>query len=195
MSQHGYPYTNGAPNGFSLPTPVLPVGTYSYTPYQNPSYQGVHGQSTPDQMSLHAYNQNRNLIPGLGFGVSQPVDTQLQQKGRVVPQQSSIPPGPTSATQHLPGGLDSIYRLPTIEHDDDDDEGAIGDNELEEGELSEGEVEDIYEPPPLPNKPPTPTKPNQSQVKAAYNEAPPLTSASEPFSKGEDGRNIINFSC
>jgi hypothetical protein len=141
MSQYGYPY--GASEGYY-------DGSHHFPPYNgNAPYSPASSQLRPEESSRHAYDYNRNMIPGLGLGFLQPqaVPLGVTEQTYQPPVIPAAPLQPSSREDHGNRG-----HVPTIENELD--EGAVGDNELEEGELSEGELEDIYEPQSLPPKPP-----------------------------------------
>lgn len=186
MSQDGYDYAEGAPKSSY---PELPAG---FSRFRHPIWRRSPEEMVAEQIAQLEREQNRNPIPGLGFGMAQPVHTPQLQLGARAPQQPGIAPNPTTVMQGFSVSADSSYQMPTIEHDDnDEDEGAIGDNELEEGELSEGEVEedddDLYNTPGqgLPSKSLNPTQPDKSNTRAAYYDAPSAR-ASATYTTGED---------
>ncbi|CAM1502126.1 Fc.00g041100.m01.CDS01 [Cosmosporella sp. VM-42] len=141
MSQHGYGH--GPPQGYQPPQP------YTYHPHQSyalPAYtpnEVVNSDPGQGTLAQQSYDYNRNAIPGLGLGFS--------SNGMVWQQEAHTSPG---LLQELPSPAPTQQAI-NQESNMDDDSMALqgkpvyiisGDEAMEEGELSEGELEDIYEP-------------------------------------------------
>lgn len=144
MSHHNYAY--GPPEGHyqRQPDPSLP-----YPAYSAPSYHPSASETIPTYANEHATNpnafdHNRNVIPGLGLGFSNPAPEWRQQwenQPAVALPVQNLDPGmmQRSLGTHT-NNADSLASAsrPT--------EAGAQDDAMDEGELSEGELEDIYEP-------------------------------------------------
>ncbi|KAH8677084.1 hypothetical protein BGZ61DRAFT_457579 [Ilyonectria robusta] len=142
MSQYG--------SGFGPPQGYQPPDAYSHAPppaYTAPPYQSSETAQTQHpghgRVTLESYEYNRQAIPGLGLNFSNNAVNWQQAWANGAPQPEAERPqaGPTE-------------RIPTIEHvvrsppaiQTRLTANRVADNTAEEGELSEGELEDIYEP-------------------------------------------------
>ncbi|KAK5656342.1 hypothetical protein OQA88_4722 [Cercophora sp. LCS_1] len=170
MSQHPYPY--GGYGHFGPPAqqqqqpqpqqqssyPGYPIPTsYPQPPYgYNPYAPITHPDATNSQaVSQNSFNYNANLIPGLHVGIPPPVMPAfsgttfpstapgLAPNHQAPPSSSLIAPPSqntwnapkSSASKHpVTSSLASTKAQPPTDHD------------FEEGELSEGQFEDLYEP-------------------------------------------------
>lgn len=144
MSQHHYAY--GPPEGYYQqpnPNPSLPYPAYG-APSYHPSSSGAVPPYSNGNASNQEFDHNRNMIPGLGLGFPNPAPEWRQQwtnpSAVAVPVQNSDPgmvsQGPGAAGP-IVDNLASASR-PT--------EPGVQNDNMDEGELSEGELEDIYEP-------------------------------------------------
>ncbi|KAK4145038.1 uncharacterized protein C8A04DRAFT_11009 [Dichotomopilus funicola] len=187
MSQYPNPYGHGQYPG-TYPPPPYP---YPATGYSAP------GQSS-DPAQLHrdasqaAYNFNAGHIPGLGIGGTSAADGQrhpalgIESWPQVPPffMPTQGPPQPrldsstvpiqsqSSAAHHVkPGPQSSGQPAPAVAH-------PTADVDMEEGELSEGQFEDLYEPREyIPATAPPPT----SKLPAAH----PIADLSQPTSAAD----------
>ncbi|KAH7316616.1 hypothetical protein B0I35DRAFT_512522 [Stachybotrys elegans] len=139
MSFNGYGYSY--PQGLSnyAPTPTAPAGQTQHLGDDGVA-SNSHGNAT-----AASYGFNRNIIPGLGLTFSNaavlPVAQHMSGSGPGDSRQPSsyshtpIPHlgNPSSIPPQDTGGAPAATRNPS-------------DDVMEEGELSEGELEDIYEP-------------------------------------------------
>jgi hypothetical protein len=105
--------------------------------------------------SRSAYDHNSTRIPGLGLGGHLPmVTTAPFSPGALQPRPAQAHGQPTHASfQSHQQPPTSFPQQPPVTHQQS--HGASG---LEEGELSEGEFEDLYEPKALTNPPPAPSQ-------------------------------------
>ncbi|KAF5004910.1 hypothetical protein FDECE_8613 [Fusarium decemcellulare] len=143
MSYYGYGH--GPPHGYpSSQAYVYPTGQAYAAPTFH-SAEAVEGQPAAYSHGVaEAYDYNHTAIPGLGMGFSQnttswpqawphdPSENQLEKHGSLPLQRVADPPG--NPTQDVE--MSDHRQL----------DGGADDDALEEGELSEGELEDIYEP-------------------------------------------------
>lgn len=100
-------------------------------------------------ISQESYEYNRNAIPGLALGFA---NNASWQQGWAPPSgQQSESLQPISANQNAIGAGDTNQQLSKTQ----DNAMPVGDDDeaMEEGELSEGELEDIYEPKEVPEAP------------------------------------------
>lgn len=120
-------------------------------PQQSHPFAGNHA------VTNMSYEQNANRIPGLAFGVSPPVPTpsyrpEIQPSWPQAP--STAPPKPASSQAQPAPSFQPQTNGRSLEHPLRGQTGPVKpsslplpvDNPLEEGELSEGEFEDLYEP-------------------------------------------------
>ncbi|KAI5464092.1 hypothetical protein BGZ63DRAFT_411906 [Mariannaea sp. PMI_226] len=142
MSQYGYGYVPPPgwqpPNAYSQP----PLPSYNATLYQ-PTDETYMQYPDSGNMAMESYEHNRQTIPGLGFNFHNNV-TRSQQpwmNGPVPLQSGPAVSGPVEP--HLNFDNNAVrHEVPpqatsTATGKDDD--------KMEEGELSEGELDDIYE--------------------------------------------------
>ncbi|KAF4466068.1 hypothetical protein FALBO_7081 [Fusarium albosuccineum] len=139
MSYYGYGH--GPPHGYpSSQAYVYPTGQAYAAPTFH-STEAVEGQPAAYSHGVaEAYDYNHTAIPGLGMGFSQnttswphdPSENQPARHGPLPLQRVADPPG--NPTQDVE--MSDHRQL----------DGGADDDALEEGELSEGELEDIYEP-------------------------------------------------
>lgn len=142
MSQYGYGY--GPPQGYQ------PPDAYSHAPppaYTAPPYQSSEtAQTQPPghgRVTLESYEYNRQAIPGLGLNFSNNAVNWQQAWANGAPEPEAERPqaGPTEripTTEHVVRSPPATQTRLTA--------NRVADNTAEEGELSEGELEDIYEP-------------------------------------------------
>lgn len=142
MSQYGYGY--GPPQGYQ------PPDAYSHAPppaYTAPPYQSSEAAQTQHlghgRVTLESYEYNRQAIPGLGLNFSNNAVNWQQAWANGAPQPEAERPqvGPTEripTIEQVVRSPPAIQTRPTT--------NRVADNTAEEGELSEGELEDIYEP-------------------------------------------------
>ncbi|KAF7559490.1 hypothetical protein G7046_g4661 [Stylonectria norvegica] len=138
MSQYGYGYR--PPQGNQ---PIQSYPSYGFQQYQPTNLTAVHpvGHGNATQES---YEYNRNAIPGLGMGRANSGTAWQQDVTNALPglQPESLRSALTERVVHpdgsAPEGTTTSQNKPTS--------GSSGDDAMEEGELSEGESEDIYEP-------------------------------------------------
>ena len=127
MSGHGY--AHGQPPANYSPPPLYLTTTYNAN--------GPPGAAYPFSGNVtQSFEYNRNVIPGLSLGLS---------NGSTEGQQAQVASRPASHDRFLaqgapnvwPGSREALVNLPA----------AAGEPaQLDDGELSEGELEDIYEP-------------------------------------------------
>ncbi|KAJ3521630.1 hypothetical protein NM208_g13202 [Fusarium decemcellulare] len=143
MSYYGYGH--GPPHGYpSSQAYVYPTGQAYAAPTFH-STEAVEGQPAAYSHGVaEAYDYNHTAIPGLRMGFSQsttswpqawphdPSENQPEKHGSLPLQRVADPPG--NPTQDVE--MSDHRQL----------DGGADDDALEEGELSEGELEDIYEP-------------------------------------------------
>ncbi|KAH7176582.1 hypothetical protein EDB81DRAFT_43503 [Dactylonectria macrodidyma] len=141
MSQYGYGY--GGPQGYQPPDAYskAPPTAYTAPPYQsteptqaqNPGYGSV---------TLESYEYNRQTIPGLGLNFSNnAVSWQQPWANGTVEHQTEQ--SKVSRNEHALV-TDNPARSASASHAKLATSGQANDT-VEEGELSEGELEDIYE--------------------------------------------------
>ncbi|KAI0467392.1 hypothetical protein F4859DRAFT_506768 [Xylaria cf. heliscus] len=159
MAQHPHGY--GQHFGHYPPPPsfpLLPASSGAQPPYFYPQPQAAPMLPANYATSQNAYGQNSTRIPGLGLGggpVAPPPSfppgaaQQWPAQGHY-PQTNSYPPSHQQPPTLLPQKPPVSYQQP---------HGA-----LEEGELGEGEFEDLYEPKPStdPSQAPPPNKPTHT---------------------------------
>ncbi|CEI60926.1 hypothetical protein FVEN_g2430 [Fusarium venenatum] len=143
MSQ--YAYGHGAPHtGYQTSQPHL---YSSDQPYGQPPFHPngvVENQSIYSQGTTEAYGYNQTTIPGLGMGFTHSAATWQHAAAQSLPGTHADPSASVVHWQTSqidgnarPGSSTSASQRPN----------SAGDNKtMEEGELSEGELEDIYEP-------------------------------------------------
>lgn len=142
MSQYGYGY--GPPQGYQPPDAYshAPPPAYTAPPYQSSETAQTqppgHGRAT-----LESYEYNRQAIPGLGLNFSNNAVNWQQAWANGAPEPEAERPqaGPTEripTTEHVVRSPPATQTRLTA--------NRVADNTAEEGELSEGELEDIYEP-------------------------------------------------
>lgn len=141
MSQYGYDYA--PPHGYQTAQP------YPYQAQQFhslPSYMATEptdaGNRHPAVIAQDSFEYNRNAIPGLGLGY--PGNAPSWQQGWVnsSAQQSELP-RPISVNHISIQEGDAVQQPNLIP---DKSLPADDDDAMEEGELSEDQMEDIYEP-------------------------------------------------
>ncbi|RYP04793.1 hypothetical protein DL765_010060 [Monosporascus sp. GIB2] len=153
------PYMYGHFPGYQQPPPNQP---YNYQPPPNfpPPYLGTSRQPPSDTagnyaMANYSYEQNANRIPGLAFGAPPPFPTPLYRPEVDLPWQQAppatlpgiSPPQAQPPTSFQPPPENGARRgHPTGVQTGSAPPRPATENRLEEGELSEGEFEDLYEP-------------------------------------------------
>ena len=142
MSQYGYGY--GPPEGYQPPHPYpyQPQQSYELPAYLSNENANTH-HSAHSAVAQESYDYNRNAIPGLGLGFS--------NNGMVWQQDGIVHPGLVpEASQPVPTEQTTNKERSVVDHSglskDKPTYVTSGDEAMEEGELSEREVEDIYEP-------------------------------------------------
>ncbi|KAK0632228.1 hypothetical protein B0T14DRAFT_559941 [Immersiella caudata] len=189
MSQYTYPYGYGSypgpppspsqqsqqPYGYQ-PAPQYPPPTYNQT--YDPVAAGINLAA-----SQNSFNYNANQIPGLGIGpppVAPSFGAALDPNGRAQPPYPGVVPGlpttqpsptpfngppphyapswATSATPNAPRVTQPPPRAPPVR--ETTSQPKLNDD-IEEGELSEGQFEDLYEP----RQPVEPNRPSNNQSK------------------------------
>ncbi|KAM0439649.1 hypothetical protein ACHAPT_000741 [Fusarium lateritium] len=143
MSFYGSGY--GPPHGYqtSQPYEYPPSQAYAAPPFlSSTTLEDQH--ATYNHGTVEAYKYNHTAIPGLGMGFSH--DTASWQ--------TAWPPGPVQAQterngpspmKQTTGPIGLATKDLEIVHNKQDDP-STDDDAMEEGEVSEGELEDIYEP-------------------------------------------------
>ncbi|KAF7544663.1 hypothetical protein G7Z17_g9773 [Cylindrodendrum hubeiense] len=142
MSQYGYGY--GPPQGYQPPDAYshAPPPAYAPPPYQ--SSETTQAQQTGHgSVTLESFEYNRQTIPGLGLNFSNnAVGWQQAWPNGASELQAERPQA--GQAEHVPTmetflrSVPASQARPTV--------SQIGNDTVEEGELSEGELEDIYEP-------------------------------------------------
>jgi len=198
MSQYTYPYGYGQYSGPPPPPPPQQQQPpYGYQPLQHyppPTYnqhQDPRAAEINRATSQNSFNYNANQIPGLGIGpppvataygvVTDPGGWSQPQfaasvPGLVLPPQVStantfnVAPHPAASwvASTAPSAQRTAQPPPVAPT-----KGQSTPNEVEEGELSEGQFEDLYEP----REPAQPSTFSQNQSKP-----PPATDPSQPAS-------------
>ncbi|KAI0453318.1 hypothetical protein F5B21DRAFT_479582 [Xylaria acuta] len=157
MAQHphgyGQHFGHYAPPAASFP--LLPASAGAQPSYYYPQAQAAPMLPTNYATSQSAYGHNSTRIPGLGLGGGPVAPTPLFPPGAAqqwpaqghIPQTNTYPPSQQQPPASLPQRPPVPYQQPR--------------NALEEGELSEGEFEDLYEPkaPTAPSQAPLQNKP------------------------------------
>ncbi|KAF4124512.1 hypothetical protein GMORB2_5178 [Geosmithia morbida] len=135
MSQHGY--THGPPEGRYHPqtTSNLPYPAYNAVPYY-PSDAQTSSPFSHKNAPQQTFDNSGSVIPGLGLGFSNTGSApagwhQSWNSPSAAPGVHHQPPG---AAPHGPRNIAHSVQAPEKNE------------EAEEGEVSEGEMEDIYEP-------------------------------------------------
>ncbi|KAH7158134.1 hypothetical protein B0J13DRAFT_520842 [Dactylonectria estremocensis] len=142
MSQYGYGY--GASQGYQ------PPGAYSKAPsatYSAPPYQSTEPAQTQNpghgSVTLDSYEYNRQTIPGLGLNFSNNA-TGWQQPWSNGALEHQVEQSQASRNEQI-SVTGNTARSASDSHARPRAVGQANDA-VEEGELSEGELEDIYEP-------------------------------------------------
>ncbi|KFA81051.1 hypothetical protein S40288_00766 [Stachybotrys chartarum IBT 40288] len=134
----GY-YGKAAPHGYqahALPPSAPASKTNSSSVYSHHGYDAYAGFRNATQAS---FDYNRNLIPGLGLNLMPQVDA--------APTSQST--APAASSPFASGALQQPMRNPVdanIQNLTAGNDAPDADSVMEEGELSEGELEDVYEP-------------------------------------------------
>ncbi|KAJ6443844.1 Zinc finger domain-containing protein, CCCH-type [Purpureocillium lavendulum] len=129
---YGYGY-GGAPPGFHLQAAYPSAPPQAYTQLAPPGQQPPTVDTQGNHDAAHSsYDDLRSAIPGLGLGYA--------ANGPARSQQTDIWTATPPASQRIPPRQDQAAQMPARS-------GAAADGGSEEGELSDGEVEDLYEPP------------------------------------------------
>lgn len=144
MSQSGYGYD--APEGYHTQPPFPNLRYPLYPPPSRPANEpaNLSGQRL-DDAAQQSYEYNRNMIPGLGLGFS-PSGTE-QQEPWARPQPGSgysapqLPQSGGQSSNQVAQKAGDSKRPNTMTAS-----GSAADDGSEEGEVSEGEIEDLYEP-------------------------------------------------
>ncbi|KAM5346831.1 hypothetical protein ACJ41O_009836 [Fusarium nematophilum] len=131
MSHYGFGY--GPPHGYQASQPYYSTSQpYVVLPF--PSNENAGSQpSAYGRGAAESYDYNRATIPGLGMGFSGNT-TGWQNISSNGPPETASERNDTSPTKEI---ADSSNARPAASTDDD---------AMEEGELSEGELEDLYKP-------------------------------------------------
>lgn len=135
----GY-YGKAAPHGYqahALP-PSAPASKTDSSSVYSHGYDAYAGFRNATQAS---FDYNRNLIPGLGLNLVPQVDAAPISQSTAPVASSPLASGALQQTMHNP--VDASIQNLTSGNDAPD-----ADSVMEEGELSEGELEDVYEPGP-----------------------------------------------
>ncbi|OTA95389.1 hypothetical protein M434DRAFT_393780 [Hypoxylon sp. CO27-5] len=145
MSEHPYNYGqyHGQPPNSQ---PFLPYTQPAPSQNSHPPYYGTFQQPIPAPGNYatvnNSFQYNASSIPGLGMANSQPpVPLRLDNNATWHPQLQTAPyhPVPVQTAQKTPTAVSKQKEPPKVSHIQTEDT-------LEEGELSEGEFEDLYEP-------------------------------------------------
>lgn len=194
MSQYPYPYGYGQYYGQPPPPPYAYQNAPSYAaPGHNDPYNPFAAQIHRDA-SQAAFSSNATHIPGLGIGGTAPGATQPNFAPNVAGwgQGFGFPAPAPSAPQPQTSGANSFdsqpsqSSLPTggprkdaksLTHPAPPPAIPATDVDMEEGELSEGQFEDLYEP--RENVPDAPTQ-TRLKVTATGDPSQPTSAADTP---------------
>jgi hypothetical protein len=144
MSQ--YAYGHGAPHtGYPTSQPHLDS---SDQPFGQPPFhangvvenQSIYGQGA----SFEAYGYNQTTIPGLGMGFTHSTATWQHAAAQNIPEPHANPS--VSAVRWQTSRIDGNARPESSPSTSQRLNSVVDNKTMEEGELSEGELEDIYEP-------------------------------------------------
>ncbi|KAK7419518.1 hypothetical protein QQX98_003287 [Neonectria punicea] len=145
MSQYGYGY---GPQGYQPANTFAhaPSSVYAAPPY--PANETVQPRNPgPESIALESYEFNRQTIPGLGLNFTNNnagwqhawANGPAEGPAESQPERSQV-----GLAEHAPTADTSVRKVPTSQARPSAD--VVVDDLVEEGELSEGELEDIYEP-------------------------------------------------
>ncbi|KAK7425804.1 hypothetical protein QQZ08_007653 [Neonectria magnoliae] len=144
MSQYGYGY---GPQGYQPANAFAhaPSSVYAAPPY--PANETVQPRNSgPESIALESYEFNRQTIPGLGLNFTNN-NTGWQHAWANGPAEGPAESQPERSqagfAEHAPTADTSVRNVPTSQARPSAD--VVADDLVEEGELSEGELEDIYE--------------------------------------------------
>ncbi|KAJ4264028.1 hypothetical protein NW762_006067 [Fusarium torreyae] len=142
MSHYVYGY--GAPHGYQTSQPYYATNQ-THTESNSHASDNAEGQAPAfGQGAAEAYEYNQTTIPGLGMGLSQNAtvwQTPWPQSSCGAQRDSSA----SVARNHI-AGSDGNATLDVSATHSRRPEAGVDVDAMEEGELSEGELEDIYEP-------------------------------------------------
>ncbi|KAI9163220.1 Protein red1 [Paramyrothecium foliicola] len=142
MNQHGYGY--GAPYGYPPGiTPANDLGA-GQLPAYGPAVNNESNTVNYEENTKQTFEFNRNVIPGLGLNFS----SNSALNSTIASSSATQPPKPYPSTSHLPPDPKDQDRSDTSNgnHTALLDATFPTNPVLEEGELSDGEMEDFYEP-------------------------------------------------
>ncbi|KAF9771999.1 hypothetical protein IL306_010315 [Fusarium sp. DS 682] len=135
-----YMYGHGTPHGYQTsPSYVYPANETYTDPSVHP-HDTVGSQPTNCQGAAEAYDYNQAAIPGLGMGFSQNTTKWQPALSQKIPDTQTDSNG--AMTSNLIANSDDTLSN-SIPYNP---RPAMVMDTMEEGELSEGELEDIYEP-------------------------------------------------
>lgn len=140
MSHHGYTY--GPPEGYYHPPPetTLPQPAHLPLAHSNPANAAVASGPSNTSTSRQAFDNTRSVIPGLGLAFSNGASGWQQPSAggpatSTEADKASEETGRESTDNWHRAQAAASQSRPAKEHD-----------KSEDGEVSEGELEDIYEP-------------------------------------------------
>ncbi|KAF4965979.1 hypothetical protein FSARC_6288 [Fusarium sarcochroum] len=142
MSQYVYGY--GAPHGYQTSQPYYATNQTYTEPDFRPSETTEIQPSGFGHGAAEAYEYNQTAIPGLGMGLSQNA-TVWQTPWRQSAFGAQSDPSSSVARNHMARSDGNAALNVSASHSRKPEPGVDVDA-MEEGELSEGELEDIYEP-------------------------------------------------
>ncbi|KAK4196190.1 hypothetical protein QBC40DRAFT_11455 [Triangularia verruculosa] len=199
MSQYpGYPWPYGQYHGHPVPPPPPPTQSpygyqtptaYPAPPFPPPPTYGAPGAFPPPPAHQTAaqgsFNYNASNIPGLGMGANGPVGTAFP--GAPAPSPWGQPM-PASFTPTIPN---SHSTQPSVATSAKPPQSVVAaaqvavSIEMEEGELSEGQFEDLYDDTQKSPPPASPPKQTAKQLSVAQPSTDPNAVHSQPTSASD----------
>ncbi|CAG9995929.1 unnamed protein product [Clonostachys byssicola] len=142
MNPYGYAYGQSEPY-FPQQYDTQPRHAYSFPGSSGPDNVGIGPQHTQKDYTQSGFNGGHSLIPGLGMSLPNGAS---EVHGGPLTSSYVQPtgPGPMTASVHLSNKQDAS--LDTWEARQSAAQNELTMEAMEEGEVSEGELEDIYDP-------------------------------------------------
>uniref|UniRef100_A0A8H7NJZ7 C3H1-type domain-containing protein n=1 Tax=Bionectria ochroleuca TaxID=29856 RepID=A0A8H7NJZ7_BIOOC len=142
MNPYGYAYGQSEPY-FPQQYDTQPHHAYSFPGSSGPSNVGIGLQHSQKDYTQNGFSGGHNLIPGLGMSLSNGAS---EIHGGPLPTSYVQPTGPGSMTASVQLSNKQDASLETREVGQSTAPNEPTNESMEEGEVSEGELEDIYDP-------------------------------------------------